>query len=83
MTLQKYLDRFTGSERREFAKRCGLNYTHLSQLANWRRYAGGATAVAIERESGGAVTQSDLRPDWFGLGELPQPATRTQKEGAA
>lgn len=75
MKLNKYLERFSGSERRLFAERCGLGYTHLSQLANHHRYASGKTCALIERESEGEITVEDLRPDWFG-GVLPVPGAK-------
>lgn len=75
MNLNTYLEKFSGPERREFAEKCGLAYTHLSQLANHHRYASGGTCAVIERESSGEVTAKDMRPDWFG-GALPKPVKR-------
>lgn len=46
-----------------FAARCGTSIGHLTNVAYGYRSCAESLAIAIERETGGAVTVEELRPD--------------------
>ena len=62
MDLKTYLDQ-PQINRRDFARRVGINPVYLSHIALGYRNSGECVALAIERESGGMVAVVDLRPD--------------------
>lgn len=51
------------ADRDLFAERCGTTAAFLRNIIYGQRKAGEKLCVAIERESRGAVTRRDLRPD--------------------
>lgn len=62
-TLRAYLMSLTLAERTEFAARCCTTAGYLRKAIFVGNKLGGELAVAIDRESGGAVRCEDLRPD--------------------
>lgn len=63
MTLKEFLNSLPRGGRREFAGRCGIGEAYLSQVSNGFRSPSERLAVLIERESGGKVKASVVRPD--------------------
>lgn len=62
-TLQTYLNGLPVAEQEQFAARCGTTIGYLrKQLSSGGRF-GESLAIAIDRESCGAVTVEELRPD--------------------
>lgn len=62
--LRTYLNGLPVAEQDGFAKRCGTTVGYLRKLLATGDLVREKTCVAIERESGGAVTRMALRPDW-------------------
>lgn len=62
--LRAYLNGLPVAEQDGFAKRCGTTVGYLRKLLATGDLVREKTCVAIERESGGAVTRMALRPDW-------------------
>jgi DNA-binding transcriptional regulator YdaS (Cro superfamily) len=63
MSLKPYLLGMKIPERDAFAKRCGTSRQHLTNIAYGQKPCGEKLAIAIERESNGAVRCEVLRPD--------------------
>lgn len=63
MKLKAYLFALPVPERTAFAQRCGTTCGHLRNVAYGYRTCAEGVAIAIERESAGAVTCEELRPD--------------------
>lgn len=61
--LVEYLKTLTPEQRSEFAVRCETTAGHLRNVADGWRPCGEKLAIAIDRESGGAVLAEDCRPD--------------------
>lgn len=51
-------------DRPAFAERVGASFSTLNQLAFGNRVISDSLALAIERETNGAVTVADLRPSF-------------------
>jgi len=52
------------ADRDDFAKRCGTSRAHLTNIAyDDKRTCGEDLAINIDRETNGAVTCEELRPD--------------------
>ncbi len=62
-TLRAFLKSLSPAERTKFARRCGTTVGYLRKATYVRSKIGGDLAVAIDRESCGAVRLEDLRPD--------------------
>ncbi len=62
-TLRDYLNSLPVDEQAAFAARCGTTVGYLRKAISIRQPINAATAIAIERESGGAVTCESLRRD--------------------
>ncbi|MBI3103224.1 MAG: helix-turn-helix domain-containing protein [Burkholderiales bacterium] len=62
--LRAYLNGLPVAEQDGFAKRCGTTVGYLRKLLATGDRVREKTCVAIERESGGAVSRMALRPDW-------------------
>lgn len=62
-TLRDYLNSLPVDEQVAFAARCGTTVGYLRKAISIRQPINAATAIAIERESGGAVTCESLRRD--------------------
>lgn len=62
-TLRIYLNSKSRDEQIAFAKRCGTSIGHLRNILCGFRVCSESLAIAIEIESGGAVTVEELRPD--------------------
>lgn len=63
--LLDYLNGLPKEQQSSFAEACGTTVGYLRKAASAGQLLSTATCVAIERESGGAVTRKDLRPnDW-------------------
>lgn len=66
MDLKTYLSPMSGEERDGFAGRCKTSRGHLQNVMYGLKSCATDLAVAIERESGGAVRRWELRPgDWW------------------
>nr|WP_144154496.1 YdaS family helix-turn-helix protein [Paraburkholderia sp. BCC1885] len=61
--LKSFIASLPPEERDQFARRCRTTKAFLRNIAYGQRVAGEKLSVLIERESGGAVTRLDLRPD--------------------
>jgi len=64
MNLKTYLHSMPVSERKAFAMRCGTAYQNLLNIIYNDRICGEKIALAIQTESGGAVTIEELRPQF-------------------
>ena len=64
--FRRYFDKLSSPERQALAEQCGTSIEYLRLIASGRRNPKAELAVALERESGGAVTLEDLMPavDW-------------------
>lgn len=76
--LKRFLSSLTVAQREEFAERCRTSWPFLRNISYGYRVAGEKLCVRIERESFGAVTRRDLRPDdwheiWPELAEQEAP----------
>jgi len=63
MNLREYIKPLKKSERERFASRCGTSLGQIKQVAYGHRRASPSLSVSIERESGGAVSCEEMRPD--------------------
>jgi DNA-binding transcriptional regulator YdaS (Cro superfamily) len=61
--LKDYLNSLDPSEQEQFARRCNTSVGYLRKAISIRQKIGESTAIAIERESRGAVRCEDVRPD--------------------
>ncbi|WP_235033965.1 YdaS family helix-turn-helix protein [Pantoea sp. 18069] len=67
--------------RSELAIRCGTTLGHITNISYGYKSCSEKLAVAIERETCGAVTRRDLRPvDWQQI--WPELATQPTQEAA-
>ncbi len=88
--LLKYLNSLSKESRAIFAKACGTTEGYLRKAVSSGQVLHTTTCVAIERESGGAVSRKDLHPDdwaahWPELtasAPNPQRATMTTRKPA-
>ena len=65
MRLADYIRPLAEDVRRDVAQRCATSYLHLRNVAFSGKSCGVLLAVALERETAGAVRRWDLRPhDW-------------------
>lgn len=78
--LKDYLCKFTRIERGRIAVKCGTTLGHLTNIANGYKPCSPSLALALERESSGAVTRQDLRPNdyWLIWPDLPAPAEKAE-----
>lgn len=66
MDLKTYLSPLTAADRESLAKRCDTSRGHLQNVMYGIKACATDLAVAIERESHGAVRRWELRPgDWW------------------
>jgi DNA-binding transcriptional regulator YdaS (Cro superfamily) len=63
MKLLPYLKTLSPDRRRIFAARCDTSLGHMTNVAYGYKPCAESLAIAIERESAGAVTVEELRPD--------------------
>jgi len=63
MTLLEYINSMPPSEQDAFARRCGTTIGYMRQAAYGFRKCGESLAINIDRESNGAVSFVELRPD--------------------
>lgn len=63
MTLKDFLQSMSLRHRDRFAERCGTTGGHLRNISYGYKQAAAELAICIERESHGAVTVEELRPD--------------------
>jgi len=63
MTLAEYLRSLKPEQRAKLAAAVERHEGYLYLVSGGHRRASPELAIAIERESGGAVKRSDLRPD--------------------
>ena len=87
MKLIDHLKRLAPADRDAFAQRCETSIGHLNNVGYGYRPCGPELCVLIERESGGAVTRRDLRPDdwwriWPELVTADHPAPEARQEAA-
>jgi DNA-binding transcriptional regulator YdaS (Cro superfamily) len=64
MDLKSFLAARPADERDKFAELCGTTAGHMRNVSYGYRPCATDLAVAIERESGKAVTRQELREDW-------------------
>lgn len=62
-TLRTYLNTLTPSDQKAYAMRCGTTVGYLRKAISEEQEIGPKIAIALERESGGAVRCEDLRND--------------------
>lgn len=62
-SLLKYLNSLPMDERDDFCARCRTTQGYLRKAASIGQTLNAETCTALERESSGAVTRRDLRPD--------------------
>lgn len=67
MKLAEFLRPLTTEQRTELARRAGTSFLHLRNVAFSSKKCGIPLAVALERETGGAVRRWELRDDWWAL----------------
>nr|WP_275299287.1 YdaS family helix-turn-helix protein [Achromobacter xylosoxidans] len=78
--LKDFLKPLSLPQREAFAASCGTTWPFLRNVMYGQRTAGEKLCVAIERESGRAVTRQDMREDWREIWpELPEPAPAQQE----
>ena len=63
MSLHDYMKMLEKAALADFAVRCDTTVGQLKQIAYGNRRANGRLAVSIERETQGAVSCEQLRPD--------------------
>lgn len=63
MELKTYLSTLDVLKRDDLARNCGTTRGHLQNICYGLRTCSAELATALERESGGAITRRDLRPD--------------------
>lgn len=63
MDLKTYLSGLSQEDRESMAVAAGTTYGHMRNVSYGTRPAAPELAVAIERETNGAVMRWDLRPD--------------------
>ena len=61
--LRDYLNKLSTAEQAPFASKCGTSVGYLRKAISKRQALGVPLCIAIERNTGGAVTCEDLRPD--------------------
>lgn len=78
MDIKTYVMSLAPDERRQFADRCGTSLGHLRNIGYGFRTCADGLAIAIERESGGAVTVEELSPDtdWAYIRNSKRPMVR-------
>ncbi|CAM3839189.1 transcriptional regulator [Castellaniella denitrificans] len=62
-TLKTYLNSLAPPEQQDFAARCGTSLGYLRKAISTGQRIGESLCINIERESAGAVTCEELRPD--------------------
>ena len=63
MELKQFIISVAPDDRDGFSSRCGTSWAHLRNVALYGKTCGESLAINIERETKGAVTCEDLRPD--------------------
>jgi hypothetical protein len=66
MDLKTYVSNLSKVDRATFADRCGASIGHMLNVVYGVRTASTELAVAIERESNGAVTRIEMFPETYG-----------------
>jgi DNA-binding transcriptional regulator YdaS (Cro superfamily) len=61
--LRKYLNSLDLDEQAAYAARCGTTVGYLRKALSTKERIAESTAIALERESGGAVSVESIRPD--------------------
>lgn len=61
--LREYLNGLSPDEQEQFAHRCDTSVGYLRKAISTKQLLGPNLVIAIERESGGAVTCEDVRSD--------------------
>jgi DNA-binding transcriptional regulator YdaS (Cro superfamily) len=64
MEIEEYLFR-NKITKTDFAKRIGVSRPHFHQMLSGKKRITAETAFKIEKETQGAVTKEELRPDIF------------------
>ncbi|OBU09829.1 transcriptional regulator [Morganella psychrotolerans] len=63
MELKQYISALERGGAKKLAENLGVSSSYLSQMASGRVPVPPARCPAIEKETGGAVTRRELRPD--------------------
>jgi DNA-binding transcriptional regulator YdaS (Cro superfamily) len=73
MTLYDFIKKLEKADLNGFASRCQTSAGQLKQIAYGHRRPNASLAISIERESSGAVTCEEMRPDvdWAYLRNSP------------
>jgi DNA-binding transcriptional regulator YdaS (Cro superfamily) len=84
--LRPFLNAMPTGEQVAFARRCGTTIGYLRKALSTGAALGERLCVSIERESSGAVTRRDLRPDdwreiWPELATPTPPAAASAAQG--
>ena len=79
--LRAYINSLSPQEQQGFAERCGTSIGYLRKALSVKPNLSESLCINIERESSGAVTCEELRPDvdWAylrGTGAKPHPDRR-------
>lgn len=61
--LREYLNNLSTEEQSAFVRRCNTSVSYLRKAISAKQHLGPNLAIAIERETDGAVSCEDLRPD--------------------
>lgn len=79
-SLRKYLNSLEREEQESYAKRSGTTVGYLRKALSTKERIAESTAIALERESSGAVPVEDLRPDvdWPYLRGTAKKSSRVQ-----
>lgn len=63
MSLLEFIRPMSKDELDEFSKRCETTAGQIKQVAYGNRRASAGLSIAIDRETNGAITCDELRPD--------------------
>lgn len=74
MDLRSWLKGNSKEAATDMATRAGTKFSYLEQLAGGHRLASVKLARAIQRETAGAVSVAELRPDIFQPGDQQKEA---------
>lgn len=62
-SLRTYLNSLDRESQEEYARRCDTSVGYLRKALSTKERIAESTAIALDRESGGAVPVEDVRPD--------------------
>jgi DNA-binding transcriptional regulator YdaS (Cro superfamily) len=82
-SLRSYLNSLPVPEQEAYAERCGTSLGYLRKVISLKVRVREALAIALERESGGAVSVDETRPDvdWAYLRDRKSSLLTTRRRG--